>query len=149
MARIRLSDFPLDGFFHVTARGVDGTRIVRDRRDGLSFLELLLDSIRRFHVEAHAFCLMPNHFHLVVEARRDRLSRALHRLAGVYAQRFNARHDRRGHLFGDRFWTGLIDSDEHLHAACRYVVFNPVRAELCAHPSAWPWLGSRYGLEVE
>ena len=149
MARIPRCQFPLEAVFHVTARGVDGTRIVRDRQDGLTFLSLLLDGARRFRLGMHAFCLMPNHVHLVVEARRDRLSSAMHRLLGIHAQRFNRRHDRKGHLFGDRFWTQLIRSDEHLSAACVYVVHNPVRAGLCARPDDWPWLGSRYGASLD
>jgi putative transposase len=145
MARIPRCEFPPEAVFHVTARGVDGTPIVRDRRDGLTFLSLLADAVRRFRLDTHAFCLMPNHLHLVVDARRDRLSSAMHRVLGIHAQRFNRRHGRKGHLFGDRFWTQLVRSDEHLAAACAYVVHNLVRAELCAEPAEWPWLGSRYG----
>jgi REP element-mobilizing transposase RayT len=143
------SAFPLVGVFHVTTRGVDGTRVVRDADDGLAFLSLLLDATRRFALAPVAFCLMPNHYHLLVEARRDRLSRALHRLNGVYAQRFNERHDRRGHLWGDRFWTELVDSEEHLHAACRYVLDNPLRSGLTRTRAEWPWLGCRYGLDLD
>jgi putative transposase len=135
--------------FHVTTRGVDGTRVVLDRDDGLAFLGLLLETTRRYAVTVVAFCLMPNHYHLIADARRDRLSRALHRLNGVYAQRFNERHDRRGHLWGDRFWTQLVDSEEHLHEACRYVLDNPLRADLCDTREQWPWLGCRYGPELD
>ena len=149
MARIPRCEFPLEAVFHVTARGVDGTQIVRDRRDGLAFLSLLADAVRSFRLGMYAFCLMPNHVHLVVDARRDRLSSAMHRLLGIHAQRFNRRHDRKGHLFGDRFWTQLVRSDEHLAAACAYVVHNPVRAGLCAQPDDWPWLGSRYGTRLD
>jgi len=149
MARIPRCEFPLEAVFHVTARGVDGTRIVRDRADGLVFLTLLRDGVRRFRLDVHAFCLMPNHVHLVVDARRDRLSAAMHRLLGIHAQRFNRRHGRRGHLFGDRFWTQLVRSEEHLAATCGYVVHNPVRAGLCGHPGEWPWGGSRYGAGLD
>ena len=72
----------------------------------------------------------------------------MHRVNGVYAATFNAKYDRSGHLFGDRFHTRPIESEEHLEAACRYVLNNPVRAGLCANPADWPWSGSRYGLET-
>jgi REP element-mobilizing transposase RayT len=149
VARILRSAFPLVGVYHLTTRGVDGAPIVRDREDGLAFLTLVRQETRRFALDPVALCLMPNHYHLIVDGRRDRISRALHRLNGIYAQRFNERHGRRGHLWGDRFWTELIDSEEHLQAACRYVLDNPLRAGLCDTRAAWPWLGCRYGLELE
>ena len=94
----------------------------------------------------HALCLMTNHYHLVVETPRPQLSAGFHRLNGVYAQRFNNRHERRGHLFGDRFWSSVIDSEEYLAAVCRYVLGNPVRAGLCELSHDWPWTHSRFGL---
>jgi putative transposase len=88
---------------------------------------------------------MTNHYHLVVEATLIMLSGGFHRLNGIYAQTFNLRHGRHGHLFGDRFWSATIESEEHLQDACRYVVFNPVRAGLCEQPEEWRWSASRYG----
>ena len=87
---------------------------------------------------------MPNHYHLVVESRRETLSRALHRVNGVYAEEFNAKYGRSGHLWGDRFALWQIRDDEHLHAACAYVLANPVRAGLCETVADWPWSRSRY-----
>ena len=149
MARLPRYVFPSFGFWHVTARGVDGTAIVRDRDDALVFLRLLAAVVRRHALDMHAMCLMTNHYHLVLQAARDALSAAMHRLNGIHAAAFNRRHRRRGHLFGDRFWTETIESEEHLRSTCRYVILNPVRAGLCSRPSGWAWLGSRYGLEVE
>ena len=134
--------FP-DGTFHVCTRGVDGTPIYRDDHDRLFFLALFGDVVRRNEWIVHTFCLMTNHYHLVVESLRDELSAGLHRLNGVYAQRFNGRHLRTGHLFGDRFWSGLIEDDEELEETCAYVLANPVRAGLCDEPADWPWSGSR------
>jgi REP element-mobilizing transposase RayT len=88
---------------------------------------------------------MTNHYHLVVDALRDELSAGCHRLNGVYAQTFNRRYRRKGHLFGDRFWSGLIEDDDELHDTCAYVLANPVRAGLCEQPTDWPWNGSRTG----
>jgi hypothetical protein len=68
-------------------------------------------------------------------------------LNGVYAQRFNRRHGRRGHLFGDRFWASVVEDDHDVRAA-RYILLNPVRAGLCELPEEWRWSWSRYGKVV-
>ena len=134
-----------DGIFHVTARGVARSRIFVDDDDRRRFLRLLAKTVERRGWCCHALCLMENHYHVVVEATRHNLSAGLHALNGRYAQLFNARHDRVGHLFGDRFWSSLLESEEHLQEACRYVLDSPVRAGLCARRDGWPWAASRYG----
>ncbi|MDQ3992544.1 MAG: transposase [Actinomycetota bacterium] len=146
MARLPRYLLPPEGVYHVTTRGVDGVAVYRDARDRLSFLELLADVVRRYQWDCYALCLMTTHYHLVVETTLARLSAGHQRLNGVYAQdHFNRRHARRGHLWGDRFWSEVVDSDEHLRAACAYVIANPVRAGLCAHPADWRWSGCRFG----
>jgi REP element-mobilizing transposase RayT len=87
--------------------------------------------------------LLTNHYHLIVETLLKSLSRGLHRLNGVYAQAFNGRYARSGHLFGDRFAAFVIRDEDHLRNACDYVRQNPVRAGLCEEASKWPWAGSR------
>lgn len=144
MARGLRSDLG-DGFFHVTARGVDGTAIAFDDDDCRRLLGLLADTAERFEWRCYAFCLMTNHYHLVLETTQVRLSAGFQRLNGVYAQGFNLRHARRGHLFGDRFWSSLIEGEGYLLEACRYVVLNPVRAGLCQRADEWRWSASRYG----
>jgi putative transposase len=139
--------FP-DGTYHVGTRGVDGTPIFRSDADRRLFLCLFADVVRRHNWLVHVFCLMTNHYHLVVDSLRDELSGGFHRLNGVYAQAFNRRYGRTGHLFGDRFWSGLIESDEALVETCRYVLANPVRAGLCAAPAEWPWSASRHGFDA-
>jgi putative transposase len=130
----------------VTARGVDGARIVRDDNDRRVFLIRLTDVVSRFDWLLHALCLMNTHYHLVIESTRLALSNGMKRLNGLYAQGFNDRHGRSGHLFGDRFWASLIESEEYLEAACSYVVWNPVRAGLCDDPEDSPWTRSVHGL---
>jgi putative transposase len=142
MARLPRYVFP-DGTYHLGTRGVDGTPIFRSEKDRRVFLALFADVVERNDWLVHAFCLMTNHYHLVVGALRVQLSDGFHRLNGVYAQRFNRRYARRGHLFGDRFWSGLIEDDDELTTTCTYVLNNPVRAGLCAQPHEWPWSGSR------
>jgi putative transposase len=131
--------------FHVTARGAGQIPIYRDDYDRRWFLVLLLDAVQRFSWSCHAFCLMTNHYHLVIEAFRDDMSCGLHRVNGNYAQAFNARHKRWGHLFGERFWCRPVDED-NLETVCLYVMANPVRAKLCKQIPDWPWAACRYDL---
>jgi putative transposase len=128
-----------DGTYHVTARGVARTETFKDAHDYRRFLRLFAEVVEGFEWHCHAFCLMPNHYHLVMAAVQPRLSWGLQRLNGMYAQRFNRRHERWGHLFGDRFEARLIESERYLRHACRYVENNPVRARLCDDPRDWPW----------
>ena len=144
VARLPRYLFP-DGVYHVGTRGVARTAIFLDDADRRFFLWLLADVVVRNEWLVHAFCLMTNHYHLVIETLREQLSDGLQRLNGVYAQTFNQRYRRTGHLFGDRFWVGLVETDEELVSTCRYVVANPVRAGLCAAPEDWPWSAARRG----
>lgn len=134
-----------DGYFHVISRGVDGCAIFRDDVDRRAFLTHLRTRTERHGWIVHALCLMTTHYHLVLHSTRIELSRGVQRLNGRYAQRFNQRHVRFGHLFADRFTARVIETERHLHQACRYVVENPVRARLCDAAEDWPWAHSRYG----
>jgi REP element-mobilizing transposase RayT len=145
MARLPRSTFPAYGVWHVTTRGVERRKVFLTRGDARAFLALLWRAVERHELDAHALCLMPNHYHLVVECLRDALSKALHRVNGVYAEMFNEKYGRSGHLWGDRFALWQIRDDEHLAAACEYVLGNPVRAGLCERPDDWPWSSARYG----
>lgn len=144
MPRVPRSALPEAGYFHVTARGAGRIAIVRDDDDRRRFLQLLASAGKRVGWQVYAYCLMDTHYHVVVEAERDALSRALHRVNGVYAQGFNRRHGRWGHLFGERFAAWVVLDEGHLIAACRYVLRNPVRAGLCERAAEWPWSGSSF-----
>src|SRR5438105_14184076 len=102
MPRQPRSQLP-DGHFHVTSLGVANCAIFRDDCDRVAFRELLLQAGLRFSLRYDAWCLMTTHFHAVIAAERLALSAGMHWLKGVYAQRFNQRHERRGHLFENRF----------------------------------------------
>lgn len=130
-----------DGTYHVTARGVARSEIFLDDRDYEAFVFLLRDAVERFEWTPRAFCLMPNHVHLVVSTTRERLSDGMHRLNCLYAMRFNERYDRPGHVFQNRFDARVIEGDRHARAVCGYVVNNPVRARLCKERRHWPWWG--------
>jgi REP element-mobilizing transposase RayT len=130
-----------DGFAitHVTARGNARASIFRDETDCLTFLRMVARPAPEELWRCHAYCLMPNHYHLLLEAPVASLGKAMHRLNGAYARRFNVRHGRVGHVFGGRYHGELVARDEHLLEAVRYVVLNPVRARLCEEPGEWPW----------
>jgi putative transposase len=137
------------GYFHVTTRGnnrMDVFRTVGDRR---VFLALLDRIAREREWILHAWCLMTNHYHLVLETPQPDLSAGLQNLNGLYAQWFNAWHLRTNHLFGRRFWSKRILEDGQLLATADYVFHNPVRAGLCAEPSDWRWLGGLLLPELE
>lgn len=138
MPRTPRRDLP-DGIFHVTCRGVARALLFRDTLDYVALRAQLREVIRRFDWSVYAYCLMPNHYHLILETEREHLSAGMHRLNFLYAQRFNRRHDRTGHLFQNRFKTSVIESDAHLVAAIVYVKDNPVRAHLCEQAGDWPW----------
>ena len=141
MPRHPRSDLPAAGIYHVTNRGVARQPIYRDDVDHRLFAVLLGWSAARFRWRLLAFCHMPNHFHLVVATELERLSRGMHLLCSRYAQAFNDRHERVGHLFQDRFHATVVDTDEYLEVACAYVLDNPLRAKLCNAREDWPWLG--------
>jgi REP-associated tyrosine transposase len=143
MPRLPRCQLPERAIFHVTSRGVDRAAISRDDDDRRLFLALLARVTRRTDWDCHAFCLMPNHHHLIVETHQDLLSVGLRYLNGRYAQAFNQRHGRTGHLFGDRFAAFVITDDEYLRAATEYVLQNPVRAGLCPRADDWRWSGAR------
>ena len=91
----------------------------------------------------HAYCLMGNHYHLLVETPDGNLSLAMRQLNGVYAQAFNRRHERVGHLFQGRYLSKLVEKDTYLLAVSRYIELNPVRAGYVARPDAWEWSSFR------
>ena len=138
MARVPRTLLP-DGYFHVISRGVAGCDIFNDNTDRRDFLRHLWRCVERFDSTIHALCLMTTHYHLVLHSTRDGLSQGLQQLNGRYAQEFNERHGRFGHLFSDRFTSRVIEGEDYLVQACRYVVENPVRAGLCESAEDWAW----------
>ncbi len=140
MPRPQRSTFPY-GVYHLTSRGVDGRLIFMDDDDRSYFVQLLLRVTERFAWKLHVYCLMGNHFHLIVECGQPALSKGMERLNGRHASGFNARHRRVGHLFQRGFESRLIADDAYFEEACNYVLANPVRAGLCTRAAAWPWSG--------
>jgi REP element-mobilizing transposase RayT len=125
--------------YHVMSRGNARMAIYHDDADRRRFLTLLAEVVEQYRLECHAFCLMSNHYHALVTTLDPNLSEAMRQLNGGYAQWWNRRHDRVGHVFQGRFKGQLVQRDGHFLEACRYVVLNPVRAALVSRPEDWPW----------
>ncbi|MBC7221679.1 transposase [Candidatus Bipolaricaulota bacterium] len=142
MARPLRIEFP-GALYHITSRGNAGQEVFLDDKDRFSFLDLLGEVVERFHWRCYAYCLMPNHYHLLVETVEPTLSRGMRHLNGVYTQAFNRRHGRSGHVFQGRFKAVLVEKESHLLEAARYIVWNPVRAGLVRHPKDWKWSSYR------
>ena len=132
--------------YHVTARGDRRETIFEDDADRERFLELLGEVVSLFNWQCHAYCLMGNHYHLIIGTPDGNLSKGMRQLNGVFTQWSNRRHRRTGHLFQGRFKAILVDADAYLLELTRYVVLNPVRAGMVGDPGDWPW--SSYGPTV-
>jgi putative transposase len=115
--------------YHVTARGNERRDIFRSDADRILFLDTLEECVVSAGLVLHAWCLMPNHYHLIVETPGGRLSRAIGWLQTTYSVRFNRRHRRSGHLFQGRFKAHLLEADEYARALVRYIHLNPVRTK--------------------
>lgn len=127
--------------YHVTARGNDRQPIFDDDRDRLSFLGLVEDTRQRRRWRVHAWCLMTNHFHLLLSTYQADISAGVRDVLGRYVRRYNHFHGRTGHLFGRRFHSVLVTTDEQFLMTVRYVNRNPVRAGLAPRPGHYAWSG--------
>jgi REP element-mobilizing transposase RayT len=128
-----------DGIYHVVARGNERRAIFEAAADRERFLEIVEQAARRYRVHVLAYCLMSNHYHLLLQTPQANLARTMRQLNGVYAQDFNSRRGRSGHLFEGRYGARLVQADEHLAATLRYIVRNPLRARMCEQLDEWRW----------
>lgn len=142
MARCPRSEFP-GAIHHVTARGNAGAWIYRGDADRRQFLAMLAWIARQRGWLCHAYCLMDNHYHLLVETVNAGLGAGMQWLNGTYAQGLNRSCGRSGHVFQGRYHAALVERGTHLLEAARYIVLNPVRASLCAGADDWVWSSYR------
>lgn len=130
--------------YHVISRGNERKAIFRDDRDRQIYLDRLAQCRSKFRFRVLGYCLMSNHVHLALERGPVALSRAMLALNSFYAQRFNLRHDRVGHLFQGRYKAFLVQDESYLFALLRYIHLNPVRARLADRPEAYRWSSDRF-----
>ena len=129
--------------YHVGVRGNDKGPIFLTNEDRERFLVLLGDVVGRYGWRCYAYCLMENHFHLALMTPEPNLGAGMGRLNQIYAQWFNHRHDRVGHLFEQRYWSRLLESEAYVLAVVQYICANPARARLCNRPAEYPWSSAR------
>ena len=143
MARVLRTQLPEQGVYHVCSRGVERRSIYLDDADRRLFLLLMRMAQRRCDWDVLVYCLMTNHFHVVIEGRIAAITHGMHMLKARYAQGFNHRYARTGHLFQGRFYSGYVD-EAAVEKVCDYVLDNPIRAGICRTRDEWPWLWSSY-----
>lgn len=125
--------------YHVTARGNARQDIYLDDGDRRQFLDLLAHAVNRHDWYCHAYCLMGNHYHLLVETGTPTLSKGMKLLNGSYTQYFNQRYRRVGHVFQGRYSAVLVQKESYLLELARYIALNPVRAQMVRRAQDWPW----------
>lgn len=138
MSRPLRIEYP-DAWHHVMNRGRRLEEIFLDKEDYKTFLELIRESVEMWNVRIGAYCLMTNHYHLLIQTPAANLSRCMRHINGVYTQRFNKRHNLDGQLFRGRYKSMLVDADSYLLQLVRYIHRNPLRAGLVANLDEYNW----------
>jgi len=143
MSRALRVQYP-GAFYHITNRGNAKQKIFLNKDDYQSFLDTIAAVLRRYNWICYSYCLMPNHYHLLIKTLDPNLSDGMRQLNGDYTQSFNIKHNRVGHLFQGRFKSSLIDQETYYFEVMRYIALNPVRAKLTTTPYAWAWSSYRH-----
>ena len=132
-----------NAWYHVMNRGANKQNIFESSTHKNLFYTLLNEISERFKIEIHAFCLMSNHYHLLIKTPHANLGKAMRHLDGIYTQRFNRMSHRDGPLFRGRYKAILVDSDQYLLQVSRYIHLNPVTANICSNPLEYKWSSYR------
>jgi len=143
MTRPMRIEYP-NAVYHVTARGNARNDIYHSEKDREEFLSILDRVVSRYNWICHTYCLMDNHYHLLVETPDGNLSEGMRQLNGIYTQKYNWLHHKTGHVFQGRYKAILVEKENYLLELCRYVVLNPVRAKMVTKPDEWQWSSYRY-----
>ena len=138
MARPLRISYP-GAFYHITARGNEKKDIYKNDRDRIKFLEYLASATERYGARIHAYCLMSNHYHLLLETPDGNLSEIMRHINGAYTTYFNIKRGRSGHLLQGRYGAFVVDADEYAEELSRYIHLNPVNAGLVERPEAYAW----------
>jgi len=137
MSRPLRIEYP-GAFYHVTSRGNERKMVFQSTRDREKYLTYLESAHHRYGAIIHVYCLMGNHYHLLLETPRGNLSKVLHHINGAYTTYFNIKRGRFGHLFQGRFKGILVEKDAYCKELSRYIHLNPVRAGMVKSPSEYP-----------
>ncbi len=148
MARPLRINYP-GAFYHVTSRGNERKDVFRSKRDREKFLEYIESAVKRYNAVIHAFCLMDNHYHLLLETPSGNLPQIMMHINGAYTNYFNVKRERAGHLFQGRYKAILVDMDEYAKELSRYIHLNPVRAKLVDTPEEYEWSSYPYYIGVK
>lgn len=143
MARALRITFP-GAFYHVTSRGNERKAVFKSSRDREKFLEYLESASQRYDALIHAYCMMDNHYHLLLETPSGNLPQIMRHINGAYTTYFNVKRDRAGHLFQGRYKAILVDMDEYAKELSRYIHLNPVRAKIVETPEQYDWSSYKY-----
>jgi REP element-mobilizing transposase RayT len=138
MARPLRIEYP-GAYYHVTSRGNEQKDVFKSRKDREKFLDYLASATERYGAVIHAYCLMSNHYHLLLETPGGNLSQIMRHINGAYTTYFNIKRKRAGHLFQGRFKAILVEADEYAVELSRYIHLNPVRAGIVEEPGEYPW----------
>lgn len=138
MARPLRIEYP-GAVYHITSRGNARLPIYEHFNDKKQFLSILTDLVAQYHWLCHAYCLMDNHYHLLIETIEPNLSAGMRQLNGVYTQSFNRKYQRVGHLFQGRYKSIVVEKKTYLLELARYIVLNPVRAQMISNPGKFTW----------
>ena len=128
-----------DCFYHITSRGDDRKRIFLSERDYHKFIEYISYAKAKYKFHVYAYCLMPNHYHLLLETTQANISKIMHYLNGSYTMYYNIKRKRSGHLFQGRFKSIVVDKDSYFQELSRYIHLNPVKAKIAKQPEDYRW----------
>lgn len=126
-------------FYHIMTRGNERAEIFKSAQDYQLFLMIFTEVIDRYNWQCFSYCLMPNHYHLLIKTREPNLSLGMRQLNGKYTQEFNISHKRVGHLFQGRFKSILVEEEKYKNQLIRYINLNPIRAEIVDNLGKWQW----------
>ena len=148
MARPLRITFP-GAFYHITSRGNERKAVFKNERDREKFLEYLESATERYNAVIHVFCLMDNHYHILLETPSGNLPQIMRHINGAYTTYFNVRRDRNGHLFQGRYKAIVVEKDEYAKELSRYIHLNPVRAKMVGAPEEYNWSSHKYYIGKE
>ncbi|PHO11233.1 hypothetical protein CPG37_01970 [Malaciobacter canalis] len=139
----------ISGYYHIVNRGVERRVVFYDKDDFEYFLSLLSDCCEKFNITLHNYCLMNNHYHLLIEVKEGNLSKFMRYLNSIYAIYFNKKYKRSGHLWQGRFKSWYVANEAYLYILMRYIEQNPLKAKIVEKIEYYPYSSSYYFYKEE